>query len=311
MELKWIPGRGPDADAIARMKQHFAQPKEAPPEAWFMDPSNQSYYWWIFETPADQHTDTEMDWFLYGISGGLRLFFRLDKWVESYLYVLPYVIERIDEKTSGDLTSVAITCFLNIYVDGFVEEYPGFREDVFATLPHIIMKPFLWESGRLKTEHWWLDDWAGYFFSCFHGTMFFCLTHLSPREIPAWVASFAAIHDETWQRLCVKWTKGFQQFLTYVEHPENLPEWIEPIPEEDKSSLEYRIVAAKIDWYTDFNTLGRWIRVEVTDDYTVDYYGRKILQWFRPLSDYISDEKITTFLSEIQKYPQFKEQDIP
>lgn len=34
--FRWVPGRGPDSDAIARLRQAFPKPPQPMGEAWFM-----------------------------------------------------------------------------------------------------------------------------------------------------------------------------------------------------------------------------------------------------------------------------------
>ena len=51
--FKWVPCRGPSAEAIGRMRAHFPKPKEPMGEAWFLSEERFPYTWPAEEPLSD------------------------------------------------------------------------------------------------------------------------------------------------------------------------------------------------------------------------------------------------------------------
>jgi hypothetical protein len=228
MSFAWIPGQGPDTAALERMKKHFPVPDVDAPEAWFASGEIKVLFPAGMETlPKDLPFDTLYD-YLEDTSSGIWIFGRFDEWVQWFRYLLPYLVERSDEvqPVGGSILGVTIIYFINLYPNGWVEEYPGFREDVLTTLGQCVMKPELWEGHdlskeliRLENKFWWMFDGEPYYcFTYLAPLMIFCLKYLKPEEITTWIESISVISGPHWHYQLLRWLYRANMFLTEFEN---------------------------------------------------------------------------------------------
>ncbi len=120
-------------------------------EAWFM--SEERRY---FPELADRETVLNLDAvdlteIIGEISSGTSCFGRLDEWDDWFKFLLPDLIVRSieDQYFNTYIIQPVVTTFMAIYWDGITEEYPGYREDVLATLFQALMDEALWDmNGR-------------------------------------------------------------------------------------------------------------------------------------------------------------------
>ena len=120
-------------------------------EAWFLS-KERKYY----PELADRDTFLSLDRIelvdiLSEISSGTSCFGPRDEWNEWFRFLLPDIIHRSleDQYFSTYVLQPVVTAFMAIFWDGIDEEYPEYREDIFASLFHVIMDQQLWdEFGR-------------------------------------------------------------------------------------------------------------------------------------------------------------------
>lgn len=262
MDIIWKAGQGIDLDAVERMKQHFPRPSKAPPVAWFMS-EKQEYHSGLLTEPIEQLTASVLEEYLFDTGGGIKNFFRHEKWVSWYQYLLPHLSERI---VDGDLLCHTLTYFFNVYPDGITEEYPGFREDVLKVLPYYITSKELYKDGDLEIDMWWFEDHSnmvGHWTNAFNVTMFFCLKYLTPQEIAGWVASFTNVEAVLLRGEIDKWITGAKKLFQYILNPELLPNNIEQFNQYEGGSPY--LEASGIDWWHSFLVFGGYNTKQLTN----------------------------------------------
>jgi hypothetical protein len=144
--FKWVPCRGPSAEAVGRMRAHFTKPSEPMGEAWFL--SEERYiYTGLAERPLSETTTEELCNVLWEISG-TSSFGRRDEWDEWFKYLLPELVARSHEYSISDaLLETTVSTFMILFPKGLEDVYAGFREDALATLGACLLKPELWDCG--------------------------------------------------------------------------------------------------------------------------------------------------------------------
>jgi hypothetical protein len=150
--FEWIPGRGPDAAALARLCSAFPRPTPPMGEAWFMGAERK-----IFDHLLDQDAERvplpQLEQALVEIASGPINMMWLQEWHDWFHYLLGRLIPRSQEKDIYDyLVENLVTAFLSLYPRGIVgEPYAGFRSDMterFASAP-CCGSPKM--AGRLQT----------------------------------------------------------------------------------------------------------------------------------------------------------------
>jgi hypothetical protein len=218
-KFQWIPGKDMNLNAIEEMKQCFHKPVDAPPEAWFMDPSTQNYYTWLLSDELDEISAYTLERYLFDTGGGIRSFGRYKIWVEWFLYLLPHLLLRVRQGELGLIVSIA-NYFFNIYPFEIFDEYGGFRQDIFWTLVQGVMAPTLWDRQDISKSAQWYGEWEGYWTDPLYILVFFCLKYLQPEEIPIWVDSIAKIEGAFWREQIRIWLVGAEKFCGYITDPE-------------------------------------------------------------------------------------------
>jgi hypothetical protein len=228
MSFVWtLPGQLPDKAALDRMRQHFQEPAEPMPEAWFM--SGEINYWTglvgvdptEFEASTLGHTIDEA-------VSGIRCFPEIrfvPVWKAWIPYLLPYALAHETEyHTRTTLSSSVISALLNIYPNGIIEEYQGFRNDIIhaicaRALPHTLArdnpKPDQ-ENILIITDIW---DGNSFFFTdepdeIIGFPILFCLKYLRTSEIEEWAASMLGIESVQIRLRFMIWWLAFNRFLT-------------------------------------------------------------------------------------------------
>jgi hypothetical protein len=223
---KWIPGQGPSLEALERMRAHFPKPSEPMGEAWFI--SETRFLWTdLLDKPLSEFPADQWEGVLWAISGTGN-FGHLEEWEQWFRFLLPELIQRSNE--SWHLFENVINAFFNIFDQGITEEYKGFREDVFNTLPMCLMKPeywFDWVDERskqpVKRAKFLIADVSNPRFAYdwnfrvaneeVSAAMFFCLRYMTPEEMPPWVESLTMIQDPYWRGHLLVWLIGFMELV--------------------------------------------------------------------------------------------------
>src|SRR5262245_1783512 len=116
-EFRWVPGRGMDAAALERLREHFPCPREPMGEAWFMGETREMYP----ELQGDLATlpAEDIQRPLAEIASGYSAFGPMDEWNEWYYYLLAQLAPRShDGTTSGSFVEILVTGFIAMYPNG-------------------------------------------------------------------------------------------------------------------------------------------------------------------------------------------------
>lgn len=214
--FQWIPGHGPDPQAISRLTEHFPRPEKAMGEAWFMG-ETRTIYGSLLDTDIADWPVEELETILVEIAMGLPVFGHADNWADWYGYLLPRCIPRAFEYHIDYLVEHLVTaCMAVMPSSSTAWGYPSFRNDALATLGKAIMAPALWPNGpeasvgclhSCKTVPTGYPIW-GRASGDFSASMFFCLKYVSPEDMPAWTKSVFAIPCPRWRAQVLVWLVG-------------------------------------------------------------------------------------------------------
>jgi hypothetical protein len=227
--FRWVPGQGPDPDALLRMSEVFPKPKTAMGEAWFMGERRMfPYLLENLETLSNEQVWKPLDeW-----ASGPGSFGPLQEWTEWYHYLLPRVLTR-DWKSAYDPAGLLVTCFVGQHPksDG-PWPYPGFRRDALTTLGRYHMSSCFWSVGAVDIERC-LKKYAVVrgtreWYNCggsLSASLLFCLKYLSADEVASWFESVIAIEDPHWIQQMIVWLIGVHPMLTgQIAQPADFPE---------------------------------------------------------------------------------------
>lgn len=232
---KWVPRRGPSAEAIERMRAHFPEPSEPMGEAWFL--SEERYlYTWLAGAGAAEADAGELIHCLFEIASGTGSFGRREEWDEWFKYMLPDLAARGHEMHAFTfLLEPTVTAFMVLFPAGLEGEYEGFREDALATLGACVMSPWMWGAsadaaadaarplanflawedgdGELSLAGWDAGDAS----DPVSASLFFCLKYLNEGEVEAWAESVFAIEDTYFRASLAVWLAGALDVLEAEE----------------------------------------------------------------------------------------------
>lgn len=218
--FEWIPGRGYDPGALARMAKAFPRPPFPMGEAWFMSEERRMYDFLMGDLDAVSAEQLQEP--LTAILSGTSSFGPIEEWQIWHLYLLARLIPRSHESFVDALLELLVGAFITQFPEGILDEpYPGFRDDVLDTLGRCMMDAECWSDGEPepracfnkwyipKLEAWRWDDADG----PFSASMFFCLKYLRPEEIAPWLASVMRIASPYWRAQVMMWLLGVHGML--------------------------------------------------------------------------------------------------
>ncbi len=131
--FQWIPGRGYDPAALRRLVQASPRPVRPMGEAWFNTDKRRMYPELLGDLAAVPVR--ELEYILAQIANGTSSFGPYDEWSDWFHYLLPRLLPRSHETYVEPLLEILITALFTQYPAGLGDaRYPGFREDVLATV---------------------------------------------------------------------------------------------------------------------------------------------------------------------------------
>jgi len=221
----WLPGSGPDEDALARMRSYLPRPLKPMGEAWFMSKERKMHQE-LFTLGAAKLPLRDLHSALEDIASGTQCFGHFEEWDMWLPHMLPDLVLRSHEHHIFDiLLENTITAFMAVYWTGIPEEYQGFARDVRLTLGKALMKPELWEPDPLEPENparripiflsredrgeALLSDWGS---SNAPGglaaAMAFCLKYLPDNDLRSWAGALFDIDHPHWRFAVLVWYVG-------------------------------------------------------------------------------------------------------
>lgn len=217
----WIPGEGPDAAALARLRKNFPRPREPMGEAWFMGAERHRY---TNLRDVDDMPASELERPLVEITTGMSSFGPMREWSEWFHHLIAPLAPRAHEGGLRYPLEYLLGACFTMYPDGLERgPYRGFRADALATLGRSMMDDLCWKNGRVNLDwclhrpDWSHRDWPGTWRDAspdFSISMFFCLKYLTPDEIAAWLPSVLAIECPHWRAQVIVWFIGARAMLS-------------------------------------------------------------------------------------------------
>lgn len=195
----WLPGRGPDADALARLQRHFPRPAAAGNEGMSRDGF------------AELHGEVEaidagtLEVALWNLASAANDADRDPALVAWFHYLLSRLAGRARHRGAvGRLGESLVSGFAAHYPRGVGSDapYAGFRDDVLLTLGRYLMDPAewpaprgsAWREPRIANAHGYYDLQKDVL-----ATVFLQAKYLPLAEVPAWVASMLEIPAPSWR----------------------------------------------------------------------------------------------------------------
>ena len=217
---RWVPGEGPDSDAIARLKEAFPKPQEAMGEAWFIGDVRKTFPELMGN--LDALDDEQFTTPLWELSSGPGCFGPREEWTDWYHFLLPRLVERNWRRPLHHPAELLVTGFISQHPDSRDPmPYAGFRRDALLTLGRLIMAPDAWPDDKIHLDralnkHRTVD---GNF--CFweasgplSASLFFCLKYLPQPAVGPWFESVRAITNPVWTEQVAVWLIGAHRMLT-------------------------------------------------------------------------------------------------
>jgi hypothetical protein len=216
----WQPGTGPDALALARMRNHFKRPDAPMGEAWFMGDSRHVFVELMgnLDSLSVGHLHQPFE----EIASGTSSFGFLEEWNAWYHYLLAALLPRANEHRIGSLLEYFVTGFIAQHPHGIDEEpYQGFRNDALDTLGRCLMDGACWRDGDIvvgsilhRTNAWPSQNWGWWDASGdFSASLLFCLKYLPADSVAHWFRSVLAIPSPHWRAQLIVWLIGARDLL--------------------------------------------------------------------------------------------------
>lgn len=220
----WSPGVGIDPAALARLREHFPLPKTPMGEAWFMGEHRRHFPELMGDLDALAASDVLRP--LGEIASGTVSFGQRQEWRDWFHYLLAQRATDDREWLGETLTELLVTGFMAHHADGTTDTaYPGFQQDVLATLGRSLMEPRCWHAGDIvvgrllhrsnrnpnQVWRWW--DASGDLSAC----LLLCAKYLPPSQLQGWFRSVLAIASPHWRAQMMVWLIGAHDLLTGVK----------------------------------------------------------------------------------------------
>jgi len=208
---RWVPGTGPDPVARARLIKNFPLPRKPMGEAWFLADVREMYDGLMVDDAATWPRDQLRD-ALEALASGPSCFGLLPEWNEWLCFLLPRVVDLIDDWTTSDSYETLVTAVMARYMDpAGGEPYAGFLQDVLATLGQCLLDEKVWQDGRIvpgKALCLIQETTSGRMIfpnDAFSASLFLVLKYLDAPLIEPWLVSVIAIKDPIWCARFVLW----------------------------------------------------------------------------------------------------------
>lgn len=219
-QFLWIPGRGIDRAALARLRAYCRKPDAAMGEAWFM--GERRMFPELFGDLDTLPLDTLM-LALEEIASGTSSFGPLQEWRDWYHYLLGALLPRSHGfDVLHSLLEDLMSGFMTQYPNGVHRPpYPEFHEDVLLTLGCCLMEPECWNGTDIALGNvlrrsndnpagvWLWFDASG----DLSASLFFCLKYLPEASIAPWLHSVLAIPAPHWRAQLMVWLTGAHDIL--------------------------------------------------------------------------------------------------
>lgn len=221
---RWIPGQGPDADALRRLRERAPRPKKPMGEAWFMG-DERAMYAGLMQPDPQAWSRRELENALDALTSGPRSFDHSHEWSGWFDFLLPRILERPDDSRHYPLLVTAV--FVHCLDPALPGRDPGFRRDLLDTLGRRLMAPSCWPSTQAAGNDGLLRPLESGFYAIHAGGAIsaaccLVLRYLDEASIDGWIASVLAIDDAAWRCAFVVWLAGAAPLMFDGVQPEHM-----------------------------------------------------------------------------------------
>lgn len=219
----WCPGVGIDPAALSRLRDHFRRPTSPMGEAWFMGEERRHFPELMGNLDALAAGDILRP--LAEIASGTVSFGQRQEWRDWFHYLLAQCAADDRAWIDETLTELLVTGFMAHYGEGTASAYPGFQQDVLATLGRCLMEPRCWQDGDIvvgrllhrsnrnpsQVWRWW--DASG----DLSASLLLCAKYLPATQVGGWFRSVLAIESPHWRAQMIVWLIGAHALLTGLQ----------------------------------------------------------------------------------------------
>lgn len=199
--VRWIPGRGPDEAALARLRKRFPRPGSPMGEAWFMGDERRMFDALMAPDVSTWPVD-EIERALTDSSSGPVCFGHMREWSEWFPYLLHASLERVGPWSPASIFGGLVTNMMVHCPQRTSSRYgEKFVDDVLATLGQLPMAARFWSGGHLaaRTAFQPLQRWpVGVGLADdgdLHAAFWLVAKYLRPDRLEGWLSSVVAIDD--------------------------------------------------------------------------------------------------------------------
>jgi hypothetical protein len=200
-DVQWIPGRGPDEAALARLRKRFPRPGSPMGEAWFMGDERRMFDAFMAPDVSAWPVD-EIESALSESSSGPVCFGHMREWSEWFPYLLHASLEHVGRWSPASIFGGLVTNMMVHCPNRASSRYGTvFIDDALATLGQLPMAARFWHGGHLaaRTAFQPLQRWpVGVMLADdgdLHAAFWLMAKYLRPDRIEDWLRSVAAIDD--------------------------------------------------------------------------------------------------------------------
>lgn len=297
----WIPGKGIDTAALARLRDHFPQPEAAMGEAWFMGEHRLEFP--ELMGPLDALDTNVILRPLGEIASGTASFGQREEWRGWFHHLLSRLAPDDREWAGETLTELLVTGFMAHYPEGVVPApYPGFARDVLVTLGRSLMEPRGWADGDIvvgrllhrynlnpqQIRGWWTTS------GDLSAALLLCLKYLPTAEVRGWFRSVLAIESPHWRAQLIVWLTGAYDLLTGLKRtPSELDAAAYPRIDWGWSHcLQASTAAEGVETSAQPEWLSHAARAQVLDEVRAYFTDEMLLDWLESIGrvDYLQRE---------------------
>jgi hypothetical protein len=199
--VRWIPGRGPDEAALARLRKRFPRPGSPMGEAWFMGDERRMFDALMAPNVSTWPVD-EVEQALSESSSGPVCFGHMREWSEWFPYLLHASLEHVGPWSPASIFGGLVTNMMVHCPNRASSRYGmAFIDDALATLGQLPMAARFWHGGYLapRTAFQPLQRWpVGVMLvddGDLHAAFWLMSKYLCPDRIEDWLRSVVAIDD--------------------------------------------------------------------------------------------------------------------
>lgn len=222
----WVPGEGPDAEALARLQRRFPRPRVPMGEAWFMGDARRMYTSLLSPDPAAWSRD-DLRGALQALASGPGCFGHMREWSLWFPYLvhaaLPFVRGPSFDSLYGELVSAVM---VHCPDPASPPQGDGFIEDVLHTLGRMPMAAACWDERRWTSRNAFptidhtvrgrvLPDSGN-----LHAACTLVARYLDDTALEGWLASALDIDDPLWRAGMVSW---LAHVVPLLEDPSRWP----------------------------------------------------------------------------------------